>query len=120
MYLRVPVSQRHDLAEWRSVLQNIMESSATATRHVLSSLSQTADHHSRVLHLEDTILLSLVCFAPLYAAFMNCKFPLADRSGALLIAKSFVYSRHFDGCSVPEPCNGPQKHMLNGNNPLAA
>ena len=62
IYLRNPLSPREDLAEWRSVLQNIMESSAAATRLVLSTISrQTQQRGIRYLYLEDTILLNLVC-----------------------------------------------------------
>lgn len=61
IYLRVPLQPREDLAEWRSVLQNIMESSAAATRLVLNTVSRTSEHRRGQVYLEDTIILSLVC-----------------------------------------------------------
>ena len=61
IYLRVPLHAREDLAEWRSILQNIMESSATATRLVLVTLAHS-DAHRRQPLLEETILINSVCF----------------------------------------------------------
>ena len=61
IYLRVPLHAREDLAEWRSILQNIMESSATATRLVLVTLTHS-DAHRRQPLLEETILINSVCF----------------------------------------------------------
>lgn len=60
IYLRVPLHAREDLAEWRSVLQNIMESSATATRLVLTMLARS-DAQRRHPLLEETILVNAVC-----------------------------------------------------------
>ena len=65
IFLRVPLHTREDLAEWRSVLQNIMESSATATRLVLVTLAQSDAQRRHVL-LEDTILVNAVCSLIVY------------------------------------------------------
>ena len=61
IYLRVPLHAREDLADWRSVLQNVMESSATATRLVLVTLAHP-DARRRQPLLEETILINSVRF----------------------------------------------------------
>ncbi len=61
IYLRIPLHPREDLADWRSVLQNIMESSAAATRLVLVTLARPSELRRRQVHLEDTIIMSVVC-----------------------------------------------------------
>ena len=71
IYLRVPLHAREDLAEWRSILQNIMESSATATRLVLVTLAHS-DAHRRQPLLEETILINSVCFLLLNRATGFC------------------------------------------------
>lgn len=71
IYLRVPLHAREDLAEWRSILQNIMESSATATRLVLVTLAHS-DAHRRQPLLEETILINSVGFLLLNRA--TCMF----------------------------------------------
>lgn len=60
IYLRIPLHPREDLAEWRSVLQNIMESSAAATRLLLCTLSSHSQLRRRQVLLEETIVLGLV------------------------------------------------------------
>ncbi len=60
IYLRTPLQLREDLAGWRSVLQNIMESSAAATRMVLVTLSCLSELRRRYVLLEETIVMGLV------------------------------------------------------------
>ena len=88
IYLRVPLHAREDLAEWRSILQNIMESSSTATRLVLVTLAHS-DAHRRQLLLEETILTSSVCFL------------LANRAASRHLCAVFVTaSARSDACML--------------------
>lgn len=61
IYVRTTLSMRESLAEWRSVLQNIMESSPTATQMLLYTLATTD-----MQLLEDTLICAQV------ASFHNC------------------------------------------------
>lgn len=62
IYLRIPLQPREDLAGWRSVLQNIMESSAAATRMVLVTLSCPSELRGRYVLLEETIIMGPVSY----------------------------------------------------------
>lgn len=94
IYLRVPLHAREDLAEWRSILQNIMESSATATRLVLVTLAHP-DAHRRQPLLEETIIINSVCFLPLNRASLIglCSVFVLPASPAALLSFFRTYHR---------------------------
>jgi len=103
IYLRIPLQPREDLAGWRSVLQNIMESSAAATRMVLVTLSCPSELRRRYVLLEETIIMGLV----------GCKFieiDLFSPMACMCCCSASVLSHHKAKDSLPD-----LKGLLHGN-----
>lgn len=103
IYLRIPLQPREDLAGWRSVLQNIMESSAAATRMVLVTLSCPSELRRRYVLLEETIIMGLV----------GCKFieiDLFSPMACMCCCSASLLSHHKAKDSLPD-----LKGLLHGN-----